>query len=350
MNKNRNNRNTNDNKFQNQENNTPNLTCEMTPEDELKPPRRPFRAKIMSDDSTDSESDLEADMALFGKHKSMNRFKSRRKMAVKDPDPSDSDEEIIEWTTSEQKSGASKTSTQLEILSDSSTDSQPITRKNGRQSNRQRNKRTPISSDEDYKNKRHRKRRNKNKSKKQKQDPEYQKRLERVEQMRQKRLQLMRKASEMESDSQSQLSQEDNRESDFQHFNQDSHAVGLIDADICLISEDDFNEQSLKSTISKQQQMQHSAGSKTVHAAQESEERNREKIVIKIKDKNQKTKKYKVFKDDPLEITFRHYCVNALKKDRKTVKFMFDGLIVQDSQTPNDLDCEDDDIIDARCS
>mmetsp|Transcript_24486 Transcript_24486/g.36762 ORF Transcript_24486/g.36762 Transcript_24486/m.36762 type:complete len:131 (-) Transcript_24486:544-936(-) len=70
------------------------------------------------------------------------------------------------------------------------------------------------------------------------------------------------------------------------------------------------------------------------------------KITLIIRQKSEGEKKYKVAINTRLGTALDVYC-NAIGAGRETVKFQFDGMDLDPSQSPLDLDMEDGDIVDA---
>jgi len=72
------------------------------------------------------------------------------------------------------------------------------------------------------------------------------------------------------------------------------------------------------------------------------------KIEIKVQGNDANSKKtFKISKTDPLEKLMAAYC-EFRKLPRSKLKFLFDGEVLKGSETPLDLDMEDEDVIDVR--
>jgi len=72
------------------------------------------------------------------------------------------------------------------------------------------------------------------------------------------------------------------------------------------------------------------------------------KIEIKVQGNDANSKKtFKISQTDPLEKLMAAYC-EFRKLPRSKLKFLFDGEVLKGSETPLDLDMEDEDVIDVR--
>jgi len=70
------------------------------------------------------------------------------------------------------------------------------------------------------------------------------------------------------------------------------------------------------------------------------------RIKVKVKDQSQNEVVFQIKRSTPLKKVFDAYCTTK-SIDRASVRFLFQGERVQDLATPEKLEMEDEDIIDA---
>jgi len=71
-----------------------------------------------------------------------------------------------------------------------------------------------------------------------------------------------------------------------------------------------------------------------------------DRIKLKVRLGNTEPLKFQISKTDSFQKLFVGFCSKS-SLDLNTVKFMFDGIAINSQSTPNDLEMEDDDLIDA---
>ena len=73
----------------------------------------------------------------------------------------------------------------------------------------------------------------------------------------------------------------------------------------------------------------------------------RAKVVLKVRNMKGKEKPLKVFRDEPLSKIYDVYADKVAKCPRQDLKLRFGGDVIKDSDTPDSLDMDDEDLIDA---
>jgi len=71
-----------------------------------------------------------------------------------------------------------------------------------------------------------------------------------------------------------------------------------------------------------------------------------ESIKLKVRSGN-KEERFKLKRTDPMQKLFQAFCKKLELGNNRIVKFKFDGLEISGDKTPEDLEMEDDDLIDA---
>ncbi|KAI9297107.1 ubiquitin-like protein [Neoconidiobolus thromboides FSU 785] len=84
---------------------------------------------------------------------------------------------------------------------------------------------------------------------------------------------------------------------------------------------------------------------KKIIEGQGSEEASKEHINLKVVGSDQNEVQFKIKRNTPLKKLMDAYCTRA-GKDSTTVRFLYDGVRIQGTSTPVDLEMEDGDTID----
>lgn len=91
-------------------------------------------------------------------------------------------------------------------------------------------------------------------------------------------------------------------------------------------------------TIQAMMQQQGGAGSPEPEEAQPEESKH---IEIRVKDQSENETQFRIKRSTPLRKVMDAYCQRS-EKDRKSVRFLFEGARVQDEDTPMTLEMEND--------